>query len=508
MKKILLISKKDFKSNLLSTRLLITILVFTAIVIGGAYGIGQLYATPEEYETRYGLWMHPSDLEGDEIANDMTLYVSNVYGEPIEGKRVAMIDGLEYDRSPGLKAEPAEIEETDEMGKVNFRNVTDYGDLEVNTEEGYYEFELDLRFRLIDEEKKEAGEENIYVTDDASRRSYSILTGQMREDLAQNERIDKSEISLRDSNDALDYGNMELWSEEGRVIWHAAKPDGTPDTEAKLYVGDTEISADEYGYLYHEHDETGTFEIKATTDHGYDLRIEYEFREGDPDPVDIGPASVIEDMNSLFLPMIVPIVSIAIAYDSVTKEKESNSLFYLLSRPIERWKIAVGKLLGSLAAIAIPMTLVNIASILYIRSITEGDMSFYLLMGFIGGTLGLMAIYLIIQMIISAMSKSTGTAILGGVGVWVIFSVLSETINQILGSLMGLNVHGQTYQIVMDRISLLNPSMVYMHTSNLLVSSDYSLDLIGITEGSVYLAFILWIIVPLFVLLWIFQKKI
>jgi len=512
MKKILLIGKKDFRSNLLSSRMFIIILIFALIVIGGAYGVGHTYEPQDGDEDQYGLWVHTSILDEDGIANDVTVYLSDEWGRPRDGEEIALLDTLEEDDYPPHLMEPILTKETDDMGKVHFNNVTEFGNITEYPEADHYEFELELQFRVIDEDRVKAGMDEIYMREVV--KEYSV---DLSRTLEENETVDKNEISLKVEGvdgeslmqDSIDE-NRRLWSSEGkRVLFHAAKPNGMPDSEAELYLNQTKVAgADEYGYILYEHDEVGSIFGEVRSEYGEDQSTLFRFEEPDPAPIERGANFVLYEMNSLYLPMIIPIFSIVIAYDSVSKEKVSNSLFYLLSRPVERWKIAVGKLLGSLAAIALPMTIVNVLAIAVISIITPDTVSLYVGSTFLLGTLGLMVIYLIIQMMISTISDSTGTAILGGLGVWILFNVVYEIVNFVSGSLFGIYEGGRAYTEMVNRLSLLNPSRVYTHSTNLILSETYGDTLIGISEYLVYGVFMLWIILPLIAMLLIFKYKV
>jgi ABC-type transport system involved in multi-copper enzyme maturation permease subunit len=158
-----------------------------------------------------------------------------------------------------------------------------------------------------------------------------------------------------------------------------------------------------------------------------------------------GP-TVILLFVSEFIGFIGPIIALSLSFDVIVKERVQNSLALLLSRPVSRRAIALGKFLGVFAALAVPVIVVNLVSIGLAIVLSGKGIGIDQAAGFLILTMMFLATYLAIGQLISSLTRTTTTAILAGIGVWFFFWLFLTIIQVILNS---------------DIISLFNPGTSY-----------------------------------------------
>lgn len=120
------------------------------------------------------------------------------------------------------------------------------------------------------------------------------------------------------------------------------------------------------------------------------------------------------------------ILGIALGFDLVTKEKESRSLKMLLSHPIYRDEVINGKALGSAAALLLPLGAVLAAALalLLIFGIVPGPTEFLLILVFGAVTAIMILTYFSVALLMSTVAKSSGTALIYSLIVFVAFTML------------------------------------------------------------------------------------
>ncbi|HIH96772.1 MAG TPA: ABC transporter permease subunit [Thermoplasmata archaeon] len=118
---------------------------------------------------------------------------------------------------------------------------------------------------------------------------------------------------------------------------------------------------------------------------------------------------------TIALMMLVPFMASAFSFDNITKERESRSLALLLSKPLTKRCIALGKYLGTVGAMILPIVLalsISIGAVI----VLSGDFSLLSQgMKIIAFTLILGASFVGIQQVISTLVKTTRTSMIVGV---------------------------------------------------------------------------------------------
>jgi ABC-2 type transport system permease protein len=192
-----------------------------------------------------------------------------------------------------------------------------------------------------------------------------------------------------------------------------------------------------------------------------------------------GP-TVILLFVSEFIGFIGPIIALGLSFDVIVKERVQNSLALLVSRPVSRRAIALGKFLGIFAALAVPVIIVNLISVGLAIMLSGKGIGIDQIAGFLLLTLVFLATYLAIGQLISSLTRTTTTAILAGIGVWFFFWLFLTIVQVILNA---------------EVVSLFNPGTSYSRILGSLLGG-FETDLL-IPLWGYYLVAVAWLVAPL-----------
>ncbi|WP_158058172.1 ABC transporter permease subunit [Halorussus halophilus] len=160
--------------------------------------------------------------------------------------------------------------------------------------------------------------------------------------------------------------------------------------------------------------------------------------------------------------ILIPLISIVMAYAAITRERASGSLKLLLSLPHSREDVVFGKVLGRGAVLTVPIIIgfVVAAFLLLFTSLSFKFVNF-LLFGILTVLLGVVFVGLSVG--ISAAAESNELAIIPSIGLFFWFVVLWNSFaNQVVNALTkyaGLGTEGK-YQALLF-IKLMNPTQAY-----------------------------------------------
>ncbi|HLR30108.1 MAG TPA: ABC transporter permease subunit [Paenalcaligenes sp.] len=222
-------------------------------------------------------------------------------------------------------------------------------------------------------------------------------------------------------------------------------------------------------------------------------------------------AVVVVSLTSLTI-FLVPLIALLLSFDTIVGEHERGTLMLLLSYPISRWQVIVGKVLGQTAILAIA-TLIGYGCAgvaLWLQGdfvASSIDAFAYLLLTSV--LLG--AAFISIGCLASALVRERATAAGLAVGVWLFFVLIYDT------AVLGLLVadQGQTIgQRALDVLLLLNPTDAF-RLFNMTATESVSVysgmagpgDSSALPHGVFLLALIAWIIVPLILAIIAFRRR-
>lgn len=211
-------------------------------------------------------------------------------------------------------------------------------------------------------------------------------------------------------------------------------------------------------------------------------------------------AVTLVSLSSLTI-LLLPLIALLLSYDAICGEFDRGTMLLLLSYPLSRWQLVLGKFVGHLAILAFA-TIIGYGSAAVALMITNADISgWQSFLSMIGTSVMLGSAFLAMGYLISASVMDRGAA--GGlaIGIWLLFVLIYDM------ALLGLLVvdKGQTITApVLNALLLLNPADAYrvLNLSGLGGVSQFT-GMAGLSEdaalpvGGLIAALLLWTLVPL-----------
>lgn len=226
---------------------------------------------------------------------------------------------------------------------------------------------------------------------------------------------------------------------------------------------------------------------------------------------EIGVASLettIASLSSLAV-FLIPLIALLLSYDSFVGEQESGTLLLLLTYPLSKSQLLLGKFLGQGGIIALATILGFGASavLLYVQSGDSDIISAFALFIASAILLGLSftAISYIVSLSVSEKSKAAGFALI----IWFLFALAFDLV--LLAILVGVE-DGLTQQ-GFTQLMMLNPTDIFRLINFAgLDRSDVSGALAvalnaGLSQGQLVLTLLAWVAAPLALAIFIFKKK-
>ncbi|MFC3209008.1 ABC transporter permease [Aquamicrobium soli] len=168
---------------------------------------------------------------------------------------------------------------------------------------------------------------------------------------------------------------------------------------------------------------------------------------------------VVISLASLTI-FIVPLIALLISHDAIVGEIDRGTMTLLLSYPVRRSQVLLGKFLGHIAILAfatcVGYGLAAVAVLATGKAIGGGSWTAFVAMTASSVLLG--AVFVAIGYMVSALVRDRGTA--GGIaiGIWLVFVILYDM------ALLGLLVADQGRFVgggVLDALLLFNPTDAY-----------------------------------------------
>jgi Cu-processing system permease protein len=206
---------------------------------------------------------------------------------------------------------------------------------------------------------------------------------------------------------------------------------------------------------------------------------------------------------------LIPLIALLLSYDSFVGEQESGTLLLLLTYPLSKSQLLLGKFIGqgSIIALATLLGFGASAGLLYFQLGDTDIISAFGLFIFSAILLGLSftAISYLISLSVSEKSKAAGFALI----TWFLFALAFDL--ALLALLVGVE-EGVTQQ-GLTQLMMLNPTDIF-RLVNLagLESSDVNGALAvainaSLSQAQLISALVAWVVLPLTLAIYIFKKK-
>ncbi len=220
---------------------------------------------------------------------------------------------------------------------------------------------------------------------------------------------------------------------------------------------------------------------------------------------------VIVSLSSLTI-FLIPLIALLISHDAVVGEMERGTMLLLLSYPISRFQLVLGKFIGQLAILAFATLFgYGVAAVALIVTGSGVDAGSWLsLLKLIISSVLLGAVFIAIGFLASTLVRERSTAAGIAIGVWLFFVLIYDA------ALLALLVFDQGRIVgggVLNGLLLLNPADSY-RLLNFGLGHAGSLTGMGGIAGNatlsapaLTLALGLWVLLPLSLSMLVFSRK-
>lgn len=225
----------------------------------------------------------------------------------------------------------------------------------------------------------------------------------------------------------------------------------------------------------------------------------------------IGIASLSTTVASLasLAVFLIPLIALLVSYDSFVGEQESGTLLLLLTYPISKTQLLLGKFLGqgSIIALAIFLGFGSSAVMLFLQGQNPAVITIFGTFIFSAILLGLSftAIAYLVSLSVTEKSKAAGFALI----IWFLFALAFDL--ALLALLVG--IEDGVSQQGLTQLMMLNPADIFRLVN---ISGLDNSDINGalaiaikssLSQGQLFVMQSVWVIIPLVVANIIFKKK-
>jgi Cu-processing system permease protein len=210
---------------------------------------------------------------------------------------------------------------------------------------------------------------------------------------------------------------------------------------------------------------------------------------------------VIVSLSSLSI-FLLPLIALLISHDAIAGEVERGTMLLLLSYPVGRWQILIGKFAGHLAILAFATSLgYGLAALVLAATgaaIDASSLAAFAML--IGSSVLLGAVFISVGYLVSALVRERATAAGIVIGIWLLLVIIYDM------ALLGLLVLDQGRTIsggVLNALLLANPTdgyrMFNLSGSNVSLFSGMAglADAVTLNPFVLLVALLAWVLLPL-----------
>lgn len=195
---------------------------------------------------------------------------------------------------------------------------------------------------------------------------------------------------------------------------------------------------------------------------------------------------ILAEINAFFI----PIIAIVLTYAAVAGERDSGTLKLLLSLPHSRRDVVAGKVLGRGGVIALPVLAGFVAAaVVFLVTPVDFEAGNYVLFALLSALLGL--VFVAIGVGISAGARNSRRAMIGTVGIYVVFTLFWNRFANGLFTLLSDHTDLGNASLVKIHLftKILNPTQAYKSLTAALTTDSAMgarLQLVGGMQGQIY----------------------
>lgn len=193
---------------------------------------------------------------------------------------------------------------------------------------------------------------------------------------------------------------------------------------------------------------------------------------------------------------LIPIVALVVGYMAIVGERETGSVRMVLSLPLKRWEVLVGKLVGRTAVVVVPI-LLGFALAVPFAFALYGDLPGTEFVEFVTGVALVGAAFVAIAVGVSGGVASRGKALGAVVGIYATFEFLWDTIPLGLYYALNRDLPGTDLPTWFEAIAGATPTQAALRTSEGLYNGISTGDPVVLQEWVGALLLLFWMGIPL-----------
>ncbi len=209
---------------------------------------------------------------------------------------------------------------------------------------------------------------------------------------------------------------------------------------------------------------------------------------------------------------LIPLIALMLSFDTIVGERERGTLLLLLTYPVARWQVIIGKFIGHIAILAVTILFGYGSTGLYLlfsATDTASDWLPYASMMYSSLLLG--AVFIALGYLLSVLVNDRATA--GGlaISVWLFIVVVYDLL--LLGLLLADGEQALASNVV-EAVILLNPTDAYRlfnlagsEAAGLLEGASSIAQSTTASPGVMLAILLLWVATPLVVAIFLFQRR-
>ena len=194
----------------------------------------------------------------------------------------------------------------------------------------------------------------------------------------------------------------------------------------------------------------------------------------------------------------IPIVAIVVGYMSIVGERETGSVRMLLSLPLKRWEVLVGKLVGRAAVMVIPV-LIGFAVAVPVALAVYGDLPGTEYAEFVTAVVLLGATFVTIAVGISGSVDSRGKALALVVGLYAMLQFFWSLIPSGLYYLANGELPGQNPPTWVEAVNQIRPAEAALSVSEGLWNGISTSEPLVLQEWFAGVIILFWLAVPVLI---------
>lgn len=209
---------------------------------------------------------------------------------------------------------------------------------------------------------------------------------------------------------------------------------------------------------------------------------------------------------------LIPLIALMLSFDALVGEFERGTMMLLLTYPVTRWQVIMGKFLGHVLILFVAILVGYGGAILIMTTVMGGSAEgwqAYAIMMMTSLVLG--TVFIALGYMVSVLVKERATAAGTAIGLWLVFVVLYDLV--LFGMLLldeGQLISQKLFSVLMvlsptDSYRILNLSMFDGVSLAAGISGIASQS--GMSTTLLLSVMFLWVFVPLTITLFVFQRR-